>query len=170
MKNLKIIWLILLIFCLVVSSYPQRKKTNYSGMWKLDLDKSVFNKNYLNFFKENKSLNCSDELKISHKEPKLELEEKVYCYKKGEDKIESEIVIEYGIFYTDARGEKNKFPDIAILHTKTKWLGNKILIRNELSKSFLTEYNLSEDKKTLTKKTYNPSNGNQILVYYLSKN
>ncbi|MEK7723030.1 MAG: hypothetical protein AAB336_01655 [Acidobacteriota bacterium] len=174
MKNLKLIWLVLLtIFC-VGNIFGQRTKTlkpNFSGTWKLDIDKSTFNENFSKYFKRNEPLICLGQLRIIHKEPKLKIKESVYCYTKDkpETKI-NEINIEDGIFYTDARGEKNNVPDYMISSTKTKWSGNSIVLRNELSKSFINEYYLSEDKKILTKKTYNPSNGNQTLVYYLSSN
>lgn len=167
-----LISLILLIICCVGSVFAQKKdeKPNFSGTWKLDIEKSIFNEHFSKLFKENKSRVCSSELKINHREPKLSINNSFYCYQKDQLQRDSDNYV--STFYTDARGEKNSI-DIAIFSSRTHWIGTKIVTINRLDESQKDEYHLSENGKVLIiKKTYGRETkiADQNLVYYLSKN
>ncbi len=155
MKGNFLVILLLLTILFTGEVFAQKQKPNFSGIWNLDIPKSTFTRGLEPFYKENKHLVCSNQLIINHKEPALNIEERILCSVINEPNSSSPHN-ESATFYTDGRGEVNQIPDYVKLITATKWVRNKILVKNKLGKKPLfTEYFVSEDGKVLTKQSYN---------------
>jgi hypothetical protein len=151
-------------FCAVpVFLQDKKEKPNFTGTWNLNLFKSR-----LNFFglmsKDSKNIKCSSQLIITHKEPEVNVAEDFECNFPNNSSIKPIVKKYSAIFYTDNRGETTTFDNKAA-ESKTIWDGNKLVVTyyttdsksGKKSRSFILEYKLSKDGKTLTRTSGNAS-------------
>ncbi len=150
----------LMIFCVgsVSAQKTEKEKPNFSGIWNTNFSKSKFNSLSL-MSKNDKKAKCSSQLIIVHTEPEIKFSERAECSFPDRPDVKPIIKESSTIFFTDSRGETNAFGSEAA-ESKSYWGGKRLVTTyystdsksGKKSRSFINDYKISEDGKTLTRR------------------